>query len=175
MAFNNGAKLTMWDFEDKGNYGVANLTYRRKGKDGGFVNYGHKFCNIYDLAYEELKNVTIPDGGHIDIQIAKEPYTRTINGNSFEQNPIEVDARYNKEQARQEFGIRIFKASVVKTVNKKNTAQVEEEKPPFKDEPASMQENVTQEETKSQPTSNGLVGLDFLNIPDTLDSQLPFK
>ena len=69
MAFNNGAKLTMWDFEDKGNYGVANLTYRRKGKDGGFVTYGHKFCNIYDLAYEELKNVTIPEDGHVDIHL----------------------------------------------------------------------------------------------------------
>lgn len=168
MAFNNGAKLAMWSFEDKGNYGVANLTYRRKRQDGGFVTYGHKFCNIYDLAYEELKNVTIPEDGHVDIQIANEPYTRTVNNKSFDQNPIEVDARYNKEQGRQEFGIKIFKASVIKSVKKK--AQTNEEKPPFTEV---VHENVTPVETPSQ---NGLVGLDFLNIPDGfVGAELPFK
>lgn len=172
MAFNNGAKLAMWSFEDKGNYGVANLTYRRKNKDGGFVTYGHKFCNIYDLAYEELKNVTIPEDGHVEIQIANEPYTRTVNNKSFDQNPIEVDARYNKEQGRQEFGIKIFKASIIKSVEKKT--QNEEEKPPFNAENTeSVAQNVTPVETPSQ---NGLVGLDFLNIPDGfVGAELPFK
>lgn len=171
MAFNNGAKLAMWSFEDKGGYGVANLTYRRKGKDG-FINKGFKFCKIYDLAYEELKNVKIPDGGHVDIRIAKEMYDRkNADGKSFEQSPIEVDAGYNIEKGRQEFDIKIYKASVVKTVERSNTVtQVEEEKPPFKDE------NVTNEQPTSQNVGNGLVGLDFLNIPDGFGgAELPFK
>lgn len=173
MAFNNGAKLSMWSFEDKdGKYGVANLTYRRKGKEG-FVIYGYKYCKIYDLAYQELKDVQIPEGGHVDILVAKDTYTRTNGDKSFDQNPIEVDARWDAEKGKQVFEVKIYKASVVKVSEKadkqtKTIPEPVEESNPFT-------ENVTDAQTVSQPTTNGLVGLDFLNIPDTMDAQLPFK
>lgn len=176
MAFNNGAKLAMWSFDDKGSYGVANLTYRRKDREGGFVNYGHKFCYIYDLAYIELKDVEIPEGGHVDIKIADEAYDRQVGESTFKQNPIEVDARYNTEKGRQDFNIKIFKASVVK-VNEKSTKQGEVEQAPIKpaETPKNTErggENVTPEISMPQ---SGLVGLDFLNIPDNSDIELPFR
>lgn len=168
MAFNNGAKLTMWEYEDKGGYGVANLTYRRKNKEGGYLVYGHKFCKIYDLAYEELKGVQIPNGGHVEIEIAKDAYTRTMNGKSFEQNPIEVDARWNAEKGRQDFDVKIYKLSVGKSVEGTEKPQENTESPaPKNDNPAPKQE---------EPSSNGLVGLDFLNIPDSNAlNELPFR
>lgn len=176
MAFNVGAKLAMWEFEDKGGYGVANLTYRRKNKDGGFRTCGYKYCHIYDLAYEALKDVTIPENGHVDIQIAKEVYERSGGNNTFEQAPIETDAWYNPEKEKTDFDVRVYKASVLKVVEGKEKPA---EQTKVEDIPVPFEQNVTEKEETSQPTeqpkaNNGFVGLDFLNIPEGYNPNLPF-
>lgn len=66
MAFQNGAFAKIWEFTDKGTYGIINLSTSRKNKDTGVyeTDFQHKFVSAVGQAYEFVKGLgDIPKNG----------------------------------------------------------------------------------------------------------------
>lgn len=65
MAFQNGAFAKIWEFTDKGNYGVVNLTTSKKDKESGTyeTDFQAKFLPVFGKAYEFAKGLNIPQNG----------------------------------------------------------------------------------------------------------------
>lgn len=65
MAFQNGTFAKIWEFTDKGKYGVVNLSTSKKNKDTGVyeTDFQHKFVSVVGQAYEFAKGLTIPQNG----------------------------------------------------------------------------------------------------------------
>jgi len=65
MAFQNGAFAKIWEFTDKGKYGIINLSTSKKNKDTGVyeTDFQHKFVSVVGQAYEFAKGLSIPQNG----------------------------------------------------------------------------------------------------------------
>lgn len=65
MAFQNGSYAKIWEFTDKGKYGVVNLSTSKKNKDTGVyeTDFQHKFVSVVGQAYEFAKGLSIPKNG----------------------------------------------------------------------------------------------------------------
>lgn len=65
MAFQNGAFAKIWEFTDKGTYGVVNLTTSKKNKEDGTyeTDFQDKFLPVFGKAYEFMKGLNIPQNG----------------------------------------------------------------------------------------------------------------
>lgn len=65
MAFQNGSYAKIWEFTDKGKYGVVNLSTSKKNKDTGVyeTDFQHKFVSVVGQAYEFAKGLAIPQNG----------------------------------------------------------------------------------------------------------------
>lgn len=65
MAFQNGTFAKIWEFSDKGKYGVVNMSTSKKNKDTGAydTDFQHKFVSVVGQAYEFAKGLNIPKNG----------------------------------------------------------------------------------------------------------------
>lgn len=65
MAFQNGAFAKIWEFTDKGTYGIVNLSTSKKNKDTGVyeTDFQHKFVSVVGNAYEFIKGMNVPKNG----------------------------------------------------------------------------------------------------------------
>lgn len=65
MSFQNGSFAKIWEFTDKGNYGVVSMSTSKKNKDTGVYNtdFQHKFVSVVGQAYELAKTLNIPKSG----------------------------------------------------------------------------------------------------------------
>lgn len=65
MAFQNGAYAKIWEFTDKGKYGIVNLSTAKKNKDTNNyeTDFQHKFVTVAGEAYEFIKSANIPSNG----------------------------------------------------------------------------------------------------------------
>lgn len=165
MPFQDGARVTLWTFDDRGSYGLADASTQTKVNGRYETDFTHR-CLIVDQAYEALKGVDLPEKKddskrHVVIHIADGKYKRTLaNGTEIDQAPISIQKKWNREQQREDWTVKIWSAEIVKGEKSQD------------DKPA----QTTEDETPTpQPASNGLVGLDFLNIPDNNAINLPFK
>ena len=65
MAFQNGAFARVWEFTDKGTYGVINISTSKKNKDTGSyeTDFQNKFVSVVGQAYQFIKGMNIPKSG----------------------------------------------------------------------------------------------------------------
>ena len=65
MAFSNGSYGKIWSFEDKGKYGIVNLSTSKKNKDTDQyeTDFQHKFVTVAGEAYSFLKSNGVPKDG----------------------------------------------------------------------------------------------------------------
>lgn len=65
MAFQNGQYARIWEFTDKGNYGVVNLSTSKKNKNTNEyeTDFQHRFVTVAGQAYEFVKKLNIPKSG----------------------------------------------------------------------------------------------------------------
>lgn len=65
MAFQNGAYAKIWEFTDKGKYGIVNLSTSKKNKDTNNyeTDFQHKFVTVAGQAYEFVKSASVPSNG----------------------------------------------------------------------------------------------------------------
>lgn len=65
MSFQNGSFAKIWEFTDKGNYGVVSMSTSKKNKDTGAydTDFQHKFVSVVGKAYEFAKTLSIPKSG----------------------------------------------------------------------------------------------------------------
>lgn len=65
MAFQNGQFARIWEFSDKGNYGVVNMSTSKKNKNTNEyeTDFQHKFVTVAGQAYEFVKKLNIPKSG----------------------------------------------------------------------------------------------------------------
>lgn len=65
MAFQVGSYAKIWEFTDKGTYGVVNLSSSKKNKDTNAydTDFQYKFVSVVGNAYQFMKGVTIPKNG----------------------------------------------------------------------------------------------------------------
>lgn len=178
MPLESGHKVAIWSIEDKGTYSKASLSSAKKDKDGKYqTDWSNAYCTLFDKAYEAVKgiNFTKDENKRIDARIGW-GYDRSNNkGQTYKQAPFSVSNNYDKSKGILYTNYAIFDLEVIKSnkSDSNDTEQVQEQKPVEEANP--FEQNVTKEETTSQNTQNGLVGLDFLNIPDGFGDNLPFK
>lgn len=164
MGMKVGARCAIWEIEDKGGYAVASLSTSKKNKDGKYeTDWKNKFCWLVENAYENCKDVVIPEKGHIDIRIGNGYKKQGMNGNEYDQAPFEVTNKYDASAKREFTNYKIYDAELIET----NASNAED------DTPAKV-ESVPQENTSDNALA-GTVGLDFLNVSDGINATLPFK
>lgn len=171
MPLESGHKVAIWSIEDRGTYAKASISGAKKDKDGKYqTDWSNPFCTLFDKAYESVKgyNFTKEDNKRLDARIGWGYERHTENGKIYKQAPFSVTNNYDKAKATLYTNYAIYDLELIDSNRPQETVETTENT-------VCGNDNVTTEETKSQPTSNGLVGLDFLNFPDGLDSQLPFK
>ena len=182
MPMQNGAKVTLWTFDDRGGYALADASTQTRTKDNGYqTDFSHKVL-IVDKAYENIKGVDLPkekdtdsaNKKHVKIQIG-EPYERsTANGSTFTQSPLSVSNRWNKDYQKMDWTVKIFNAKLVGAPEMKREEPKAQQQEDF-DLPQPFEAPPKDCAPIPPAVANGLVGLDFLNIPDGTDSELPFK
>lgn len=84
-----GGFVKIWKFQDKGTYGVAQVSASKKHKDGDYVvgtlsngydiQFQDNFVRVVGSAYEKLKRMDIPKSG-LNIQIASCDNTNKWDG-----------------------------------------------------------------------------------------------
>jgi len=162
MGLKPGGKVAIWSIDDKGSFAKANLSTQSKDKEGHyFTDWSNKFCNLFGKAYEAVKDTIINEGEHIDAHIGW-GYERTgENDTKFMQIPFEVTNKYDKSKGILYTNYAIYDLELKKGSNSGSSES---------------SSSSPKTEQKDEPASNGLVGLDFLNIPDTNAlADLPFK
>lgn len=185
MAFGigSGDKIAIWSFADKGTYGECSITGAEKNKAGKWEKcLASKFTKVLGRAYEEVKShQPIPENSHLDAKIG---YGYEVEGKygTYTQKPFSV-SNFSEEYGFKYQNYTIFDLTIVESKNgtheesKSNQSSVSQpapvETPSPKPTPAPQ--NVTPQEEPIRPTTNGLIGLDFLNVPDTASMNLPFK
>lgn len=82
MAFQNGSFAKIWDFTDKGKYGVVNLSTSKKNKDTSTyeTDFQHKFVNVVGQAYEFVKNLNIAKNG-VSVKLSNCAVTNRYDAN----------------------------------------------------------------------------------------------
>ena len=177
MPLESGHKVTIWSIEDKGSFSKASLTGQKKDKEGKYqTDWSNPFCTLFGRAHDAVKGITLDTDAkeHISAKIGwgYEVDCETPDGRKYtkKQAPFSVSNNYDKVKKISYTNYAIYDLEIVKS-DKKEKENVETE---TVETPAS-QEMETEQPVLSSPSTNGLVGLDFLNIPDTLDDKLPFK
>ena len=177
MPLQDGARITLWTFDDRETYALADVTTQTKSNGGYQTDFANR-CLIVDQAYTNLKGCDLPkekdeSKRHVTAKIPDGKYKRTMDdGKTYDQAPISIQKRWNSERKKEDWTIKIWCAEVVES--KKSDKQTENK--PVDDTDANpFEQNVTKEEPMSQPAQSGFVGLDFLNIPDGFGENLPFK
>lgn len=164
MGLKLGGKVAIWSIDDKGKYAKVSMSTQTKDKENHyFTDWSNKFVSLFGNAYEAVKGITLNEDAkeHLDCRIGW-GYERTgENGSKFMQTPMEITNNYDKSKNTLYTNYAIYDLTVTK--GKKNDADDQDEE----------QKEVTPAE--EQPAQSGLVGLDFLNIPDGYGSELPFK
>ena len=175
MPLESGHRVTIWSVENKGTYSKASLTGQKKDKSGQYqTDWSNPFCTLFGRAHDAVKDITLNTEAkeHITAKIGwgYEVESETADGKKYtrKQPPFSVSNNYDKVKKQSYTNYAIYDLELIKANKGDNNDTTVEEANPF-------EQNVTPQETTSQNAGNGLVGLDFLNIPDTLDSQLPFK
>lgn len=172
MPLESGHKVTIWSIEDKGTYARASLSGQKKDKDGQYqTDWSNSFCTLYGKAYEEVKGKEFEydKKTHIDAKIGwgYETERETSDGRKYTKKQAPFSVSNNKANGTLYTNYAIYDMTLVNS--KSHSDDVEE----TNEESTTTKENVTPVETPSQ---NGLVGLDFLNIPDGfVGAELPFK
>lgn len=71
MGFRQGSFAKVWKYEDKGNYGVGQVSISKKNKESGQyeVDFQDGFVRFIGNAHELMKDATIPDRGGLTIKI----------------------------------------------------------------------------------------------------------
>lgn len=164
MGLKIGGKVAIWSIDDKGKFAKVSMNTQSKDKEGHyFTDWSNKFVSLFGKAYEAVKGITLNEDAkeHLDCRIGW-GYERTgENGNTFMQTPIEVTNNYDKAKNTLYTNYAIYDLEVIKS--RKHDVEDQDEQP-------------TEDATPTpQPASNGLVGLDFLNIPNNTGTELPFK
>ena len=150
MGLKAGSKCAMWKIEDKGNYAVANLSTSKRKKDSKEyeTDWRNNYVWLCDRAYENLKDYHLDDGEYMEIRIGKGYEKTNDSGQTYFQAPFEVTCNYVKEKNREYTNYKVYDAEPIISKDKAEPKQEQ---------------------------AQGQVTLDFMNIPDTLDSELPFK
>lgn len=178
MPIESGHKVTIWSIEDKGTYARASLSGQKKDKDGNYqTDWSNPFCTLLDKAYEAVKGIEFSkdDGKHLSARIGW-GYDRVhSNGKTYKQAPFSVTNNYDKVKKIQYTNYAIYDLSLTNQKGSADTSDDQVEVANNTVDSTPIENNVTESQPVAQPATNGLVGLDFLNIPDTLDAELPFK
>lgn len=167
MPLQNGAKCAMWSFDDRGSYAIASLSASGKDATGKYeTDFSHKFCMIVGRAYENLKGTVINEGERVDIRILSDYETVASNGHKYVQAAWSLKKKWDAQNNRDRIDIKIANAEIIRKVEKS------EEQP--------QQNEIPAQPTQAAPSQNGnmlsgTVGLDFLNVPDNIQEELPFK
>lgn len=163
MGLKIGGKVAIWSIDDKGKFAKVSMNTQSKDKEGHyFTDWSNKFVSLVGNAYEAVKGITLNEDAkeHLDCRIGWGYERMGDNGSKFMQTPIEITNNYDKTKGILYTNYAIYDLEVIKS--KKHDIEDQDEKP-----------TTTEDETPTpQPASNGLVGLDFLNIPG---ADLPFK
>ena len=171
MGLKSGCKVAIWSIDDREKFCRVSMNTQSKDKEGHyFTDWSNKFVSLFGKAYEAVKGITINEDAkeHIDCRIGW-GYERTgENDKKFKQIPFEVTNNYDKEKKILYTNYAVYDLEVIKKHEGEEVQETEE-----------SAENVTPTEETSQPTeqpkaNNGFVGLDFLNIPEGYNPNLPF-
>ena len=177
MPLKSGNKVAIWEIEDKGGYAVASLSTSKKDKDGRFVgDWKNKFCWLVDKAYENFKDYKLSGQECIEARLGW-GYDRTNNqGQKYKQSPFEVSNNWDKAKSKEYTNYKIYDLEPIESNKRDSNTDEEPAYVPVQSTNPFVPTIEPKIEESEQPTSsNGLVGLDFLNIPDSDMSQLPFK
>lgn len=177
MPLESGHKVTIWSIEDKGTYSKASLSGQKKDKNGQYqTDWSNPFCTLYGKAYEAVKGIefTKEENKHISARIGWGYEIEKPDGKKYRKAPFSVTNNYDKVKKINYTNYAIWDITLL---NSKSNADDEEESGEVVEGTGNTDENVTPQETPSQNIGNGLVGLDFLNIPDGFgdNSSLPFR
>jgi hypothetical protein len=174
MPLESGHKVTIWSIENKGTYSKASLTGQKKDKSGQYqTDWSNPFCTLFGKAHDAVKDITLDTEAkeHVSARIGwgYDVDCETDDGRKYtkKQAPFSVSNNYDKAKKINYTNYAIYDLELIKANKSENDNATVEESNPF-------EQNMTAEQEKSQPATNGLVGLDFLNIPDGA-SELPFK
>lgn len=169
MPLESGHKVTIWSIEDKGTYAKASLSGQRKDKDGKWVtDWSNPFCTLLGKAYEEVKGHFFEkdNSTHINARIGWGYDVESDDGRKYRKAPFSVTNNYDKVKKINYTNYAIWDMTLTKS-----DSDTDSESNVPAEEPAPFE----QKSVQPTPASNGLIGLDFLNIPDSVDSELPFK
>ena len=171
MPLESGHKVTIWSIEDKGTYARASLSGQKKDKDGQYqTDWSNSFCTLYGKAYEEVKGKEFEHDKktHIDAKIGwgYETERETSDGRKYTKKQAPFSVSNNRANGTLYTNYAIWDMTLVNSKSHSDNASAETTEV-AKEQPAPVQQ--------TNNMLSGTVGLDFLNIPGNIDSQLPFK